>query len=86
MGSAVEQERLARLLEQPEVQQRILGDYEGAYALGLTSSPDHGKLAIRVRIEGTDPSVIPDQVDLEGETVPVLVHTGFKAPVPLQQG
>lgn len=81
----MEQERLARLIEKPEVQRRILGDYDGAYALGLTSSPDQGKLAIRVRIEGTDPSVIPDQVDLEGETVPILVHTGFKAPVPLKK-
>jgi hypothetical protein len=81
----VEQERLACLLEQPEVQQRILGDYNGAYALGLVPSSDPGKVAIRVRIEGTDPSVIPNQVDLEGETVPILVHTGFKAPVPLKQ-
>jgi hypothetical protein len=37
-----------------------------------------------VRIEGTDPTVIPDQVDLEGETIPILVATGFTPPVPLK--
>jgi hypothetical protein len=81
----MKEERLARLIEQPEVQQLILGDYEGSYALGLTSNPqEHGKLVIRVRIEGTDPTVIPDQVDLEGETIPILVATGFTPPVPLK--
>jgi len=81
----MDESRLARLIERPEIQQRILGDYDGGYSLGLTASPcNHGDLAIRVRIESRDADRIPSEIVLDGEAVPVIVNTGFKVPEPLK--
>lgn len=81
----MDEDRLATLIEKPEVQQRILGDYAGGYSLGLTSHPSgDGDLAIRVRIESQDADRIPSEVVLDGEAIPVIVNTGFKVPVPLR--
>jgi hypothetical protein len=75
------QNRLADLLEHPDVQQKILHGYQGGYSLGLTSHPSQeGKLAIRVRIEGEDASLIPRQIVLDGETIPIVVNTSFEVP------
>ncbi len=83
----MKQNRLAALIERPEVQRRILGDYEGGYSLGLTLNPQNRKeLAIRVRIEGDDTADIPSQVVLDGETIPILVAPNFKIPEPLARG
>lgn len=80
----MKQNRLAKLIERPEVQRKILGDYEGGYSLGLTLDPrNRNEFAIRVRIEGEDPAEIPSEIDLDGETIPVLVATNFKIPEPL---
>lgn len=74
-------DHLAALVERPEVQRRILGEYRGSYSLGLTLDPaDRTRIAIRVRLEHGDPSRIPTHVMLEGERVPVIVSTGFRAP------
>ncbi len=80
------QARLAALIAQPEVHKQILGDYRGSYSLGLTLNPENrNELAIRVRIEGEDSNGIARQVTLEGDTIPIIVSTNFKAPVPLSQ-
>lgn len=81
----MDEDRLATLIERPEVQQRILGEYAGGYSLGLTANPSsEGDLAIRVRIESQDAGQIPSEVVLDGEAVPVIVNTGFKVPEPLK--
>jgi hypothetical protein len=81
----MDQNRLAALIEKPEIQQQILGDYDGGYSLGLTASPSRrGDLAIRVRIESPDADRIPSEIVLDGEAVPVIVNTGFKVPEPLK--
>lgn len=80
-------DRLAALIERPEVMRKILKDYAGGYSLGITSDPrDRDQFAIRVRIEGDDPGDIPSEVELDGETIPVLVNTRFKVPEPLARG
>jgi hypothetical protein len=79
------EDRLAELIERPEVQQRILGDYDGGYSLGLTLDPcNRGEIAIRVRIETQKADQIPPQVVLDGEAIPVIVNTSFKIPEPLK--
>ena len=79
------QNRLADLLEHPDVQQKILRGYEGGYSLGLTSHPlQDGRLAIRVRIESEDASRIPPQIVLDGEAIPIVVSTAFNVPRPLK--
>ncbi len=77
-------DRLASLLEQPAVQRQILKQYEGGYSIGVIASPANpAGLAIRVRIESQDDSQIARHLVVDGETIPVLVHTGFKLPKPL---
>lgn len=79
----MQQDRLAELVEDPALHRRLLGEYEGSYALGVTLNPENrSELALRLRIEGDDPSAIPREVELDGERVPVLVQTGFRPPVP----
>ena len=82
----MDQDRLANLIEKPEVQQQILGDYEGGYSLGLTLNPQNrDEIAIRIRIEGDDAIDIPRQIVLDGEAVPVIVNTNFRVPEPLKR-
>ncbi|WP_295438302.1 hypothetical protein [uncultured Thiodictyon sp.] len=78
------QDRLANLIERPEVQQMILNDYDGGYALGITLNPrNRSEIAIRVRIEGAEAASIPSEIILEGETIPIIANTNFKVPDPL---
>jgi hypothetical protein len=83
----MDQNRLATLLESPEVQKKILRGYQGGFSLGLTRHPERQhELAIRVRIESDDPDRIPSEVVLDGEVVPVLVIASFKVPQPMDLG
>jgi hypothetical protein len=79
------EDRLATLIEKPEIQQRILGDYDGGYSLGLTVHPEkNDEIAIRVRVEGQSACDIPSEIVLDGEAIPVIVNTGFRVPQPLK--
>jgi len=72
---------LAEAIQRPEVHRTLLGDYDGAYALGITSSPeDKDHIALLLRIEGTVPKEIPTHIAVDGEQVPVVVQGGFTAP------
>ena len=77
------EDRLAILVQRPDVQRRILRNFDGDYSLGLTLDPHHpGRFAVEVQIEGEDASAIVDRVTLDGESVPVIV-TPFEMPEPL---
>lgn len=81
----MEQDRLADLIEKPEVQKKILRNYRGGYSLGITLNPENrSEVAIRVRVEGEEKPDIPSQITLDGDTVPIVVNTNFKVPVPLK--
>jgi hypothetical protein len=75
------QGRLIDLIESPEVQRKILGDYSGGFSLGLTLNPeDRSQVVIRVRIEDDSATSIPHHIVLEGERVPIIVNTGYRVP------
>ena len=79
-------DRLADLIEEPEVHRKILRDYAGGYSLGITSNPRRkGEWAIRVRVEGDDAADIPEEIVLDGEPVPIVVNTNFRIPEPLRK-
>jgi hypothetical protein len=81
----MDQDRLADLIERPDVQRRILKDYIGGYSLGITLNPENrAEMAIRVRVEGEDPPDIPSEITLDGDTIPIIVNTNFKTPIPLK--
>ncbi|HEX8136487.1 MAG TPA: hypothetical protein VF544_02745 [Pyrinomonadaceae bacterium] len=69
------------------MQQKILNDYEGGYSIGVTLNPQNrSEAAIRLRKEGEDADNIPSHITLDGESVPIILHTNFKIPVPLGRG
>jgi hypothetical protein len=75
------QNHLAALLERPEVQQMILNDYDGGYSLGITANPQNrSEIAIRLRLEGERIANIPSSINLEGESIQIIVNTNFKVP------
>lgn len=80
------QSRLASLIELPEVQQRILNDYEGGYSLGITLNPENRfEMAIRIRIQGDETAHIASQITLDGETIPIIINKNFQLPEPLSR-
>ena len=80
------EERLAALIERPDVQQKLLRNYDGDYSIGVTLDPrNKSKIAIRVRVAGRSTKNIPAQIEIDGETIPVVVSPNFKVPVPFRQ-
>lgn len=74
-------QQLLRWVDQPETHQKIVGDYEGSYALGVTPNPP----AFVLRVEPKDISQFPTSVTLHGTNVPVIVRGGFEQPKPLNK-
>jgi hypothetical protein len=72
--------QLANWVEEPETHQKIVGDYDGAYALGVTDNPP----AFLLRVEPGDVSHFPTKVNIHGVEVPVVVRGSFLPPKPLR--
>lgn len=66
-------------VDQPETHRKIVGDYEGSYALGVSDDP----LAFVLRVEPIDVACFPRKVTIHGTNVPVIVLGGFQPPQPL---
>lgn len=74
-------ERLADLIEKPELHRTLLGEYDGSYSIGVTTNPvDTSRPAIRVRVQDAEELEIPSEIVLDGEMVRVLVQTRFVPP------
>jgi hypothetical protein len=75
-------DRLAEFVAKPEVHRRVLGKYQGAYALGVTELPNQKKAALSLSVEGEDKDAFPHEIELDGEKVPVIVQSKWSAPRP----
>jgi hypothetical protein len=77
--------RLASLVSRPDVHREVLRGYSGPYALGVTrlNNDDH-EAALRLRVEDGHAEEFPSEIELEGESVPVLIDTNWTAPRPLK--
>lgn len=85
-GRKMNEERLATLIERRDVQQKLLQNYDGDYSIGVTLDPrNKSRIAIRVRIAGQNTKKIPAQIEVDGETIPVVVSPNFKVPVPFRR-
>ena len=71
-------QQLAQMTADPEINRLIVGDYDGAYALGVTDHPP----AFLLRVEPRDVSRFPRKVRVRGVEVPVIVEGGFRPPQP----
>jgi hypothetical protein len=75
-------ERLSQFMEAPTLHRAVLRGYDGPYALGVTMLPDRNG-ALLLRVPTTETSAFPSLVDVGGEPVVLIVHGGWKPPVPL---
>jgi hypothetical protein len=73
--------QLMNWVDEPETHQKIVGDYAGAYALGVTDNPP----AFLLRVEPSDIDTFPTAVNIHGVEVPVIVTGDFVPPVPLRR-
>ena len=78
--------RLAELIEEPDVHRKVLGQYRGPYALGVTQVSGGGSkdAALTLSVEGQDSDKFPSEIELDGERVPVVVNSGWTVPKPLR--
>ena len=85
-GKAVDANRLAELIEEPDVHRRVLGKYRGPYALGVTqvSRGRSTDAALSLSVEGQDSDKFPTEIELDGERVPVVVNQRWTVPQPLR--
>ena len=58
----------------------VLGDYFGAYSLGV--SMDNNQPCLLLRVETADPKGFPETIALAGHKVPLKVEGNFKPPRP----
>lgn len=70
---------LGRLTELPETHRLIVGDYQGAYSLGVTNCPP----GFILRVQSRDTNHFPQHVLLQGQDIPVTVTGGFTPPQPM---
>lgn len=76
-------------IEQPEVQRRLLAGYCGPFSIGLGLDPeaaDHGAEhppVVIVRVDDAAGISPPHHIELEGESLRVVVQGNYQAPRPL---
>jgi len=80
----METSKLASILQRPALHQRLVGDYKGAYSLGIGRDPDNPSApAIILHVEGDPPFQTPDHIQVDHESIRVVKRTAFVAPKPL---
>jgi len=73
--------RLANLVSKPDVHREVLRGYSGPYALGVTRlNNDDRRGALPLRVQDGHPDEFPNEIELEGERVPVLVDVNWSVP------
>ena len=73
--------RLAQLVSQPDVHREVLRGYSGPYALGVTRLNNDDRFgALRLRVQDGNAQEFPDEIELDGERIPILVDVNWTAP------
>ncbi|MFP3604663.1 hypothetical protein [Paraburkholderia sp. SIMBA_053] len=75
----MEVEALGRLVVQPDVHQEVLAGYTGPYSLGVGKSAGGRQAVLILQVE-KDAGRFPKHIERDGETVPVVVKTGYVEP------
>jgi hypothetical protein len=73
---------LAEVVENAALHYKLIGDYPGAYSLGVTST-DSGGDALLLQVETEDLSNFPREVLFLGQKIQVIVRGSFRRPTPL---
>lgn len=76
--------QLSRTIRQPALVRQLIGDYRGAYSLGIGQDPENpSQAAIVLQTENADPSKFLDHIQLDNCSIRIIVRQGFRPPVPL---
>jgi len=74
---------LQGLMNSPDVHRAVLCDYAGPYSLGIGQDKDNEPVLI-LQVPDASLQNFPSEISVRGETVPVVVKSGFQLPVPLR--
>jgi len=77
-------EHLEELIEKPEFHRRLhLDRFHRGYSFGIGRDPSvPSKPALYLEVEGDEAPDIPEEINVGGESIRVIVRTGFKVPRP----
>ena len=70
---------LSDIVQMPEVHELLIGNYKGAYSVGITQSPE-GEEVVLLRVEDEFPLGFVNEINFQGETIPVIVRGSFRRP------
>ncbi len=76
---------LRDIINRPETHKKILGDYHGAYTLGISRMPEdpRGPQFI-LRIQGESSEGFPTEIEVNNEKIEIEVNCNFISPRPLR--
>jgi hypothetical protein len=74
-------EEIKEIIRTPRVRKYILGAYDGAYTLGIgRARGNEGDYVITLLVEDDEPEGFPEEVSVNGHSIPVVVQGSFEAP------
>lgn len=74
---------LADVINKPDLHRLVLGDYTGAYSLGVGTLGGSAEYALVLEVEMENPTGFPNEVLYEGQLIPVIVYGSFRIPTAL---
>ncbi len=75
---------LQGLVNRPDIHRAVLSNYVGPYSLGIGQGKDDQDLVLVLEVPDARVHHFPSEIDVLGQSVPVVVKSGFQVPVPLK--
>jgi hypothetical protein len=75
---------LQSLVNRPDIHRAVLSNYVGPYSLGIGQGKDAQDLVLVLQVPDARVQHFPSEINVLGQSVPVVVKSGFQAPVPLR--
>lgn len=75
---------LQSIVNRPDTHRAVLSDYAGPYSLGIGQDQDSKEPVLVLQVPDASVQNFPSKISIRGESVPVVVQSGFRIPVPLR--
>ncbi len=75
---------LQGLVNRPDIHRAILSNYVGPYSLGIGQGKDAQDWVLVLHVPDARIQRFPSEINILGQSVPVVVKSGFQVPVPLR--
>jgi hypothetical protein len=80
----VDLKSLQGLVNRPDIHRAVLSNYDGPYSLGIGQDKDSQDPVLVLQVPDASIQHFPTEISVRGESVPVVVKSGFQIPVPLR--